>query len=292
MITYRGRKGSVQWKEAGIQLFFEETQEVHLQEATKCLVQVSKNEGAYSKLPSNAKRLSHFYHISSSKSLNNTAVTLRIFYQAAKEDIRQVCFLTSTDNAPPYNYKLLYGGHFTSAYGEITVESFSFYTICQLCAYYGVKGILSYMERSYEARLYCSIQPTSIDSGYRWSLYLSVVKNCYIFTNTMKTYIQEEFEDKLKLVSKHVVIFDDAHDCITVHRNLSTNSPESVFLDEVNHESSLSKELIMHHVDGCPPLLVYRIQGRPSCSLDLKFTLEGLQEEKSFTLLQSDLPGK
>ena len=291
MITYRGRKGSVQWKEAGIQLFFEETQEVHLQETTKCLVQVSKNEGAYSNLPSNAKPLSRFYYISSSKSLN-TAVTLRIFHQAAEEDIRQLCFLTSTNNAPPYNYKLLYGGHFTSAYGEITVESFSLYTICQLYAYHGVKGILSYIKRSYEARLYCSIQPTSIDSGYRWSIYLSVVKNCYIFINTMKTYIQEEFEDKLKLVSKHVVIFNNAHDCITVHPNLKTSLPESVLLDEVDHESSLSKELIMHHVDGCPPLLVYRIHGRPSCLLDLKFTLEGLQEEKHFTLHQSDLPGK
>ena len=291
MIMYRGRKGSVQWKEAGIQLFFEETQEVRLQETSKCLVQMSKNEGAYSKLPSNAKPLSCFYHISSSKNLN-IAVTLKIFHQAAKENIRQLCFLTSTDNTPPYNYKILHGGHFNSAYGEITVESFSFFTICQLYAYHGLKGILSYMERSYEARLYCSIQPTSIDSGYRWSLYLSVVKNCCIFTNTMKTYIQEEFEDKLKLVSKHVVSFDDAHDCITVHSNLSTNLPESVFLDEVDHENNLSKELIMHHVAGCPPLLVYRIHGRPSCLLDLKFTLEGLQEEKYFTLLQSDLPGK
>ena len=263
-----------------------------MQEATKCFVQVSKNEGAYSKLPSNAKPLSRFYHISSSKSLNNTAVTLRIFYQAAKEDIRQFCFLTSTNNAPPYNYKILYGGHFTSTYGEISVESFSLYTICQLYAYHGMKGILSYMERSYEARLYCSIQPTTLNSGYRWSIYLSVVKNCYIFTNTMKTYIQEEFEDKLKLVSKHVVIFDDAHDFITVHPNLSTNSPESVFLDEVDHESNLSKELIMHHVDGCPPLLIYRIHGRQSCSLDLKFTLKGLQKEKHFTLHQYDLPGK
>ena len=291
MIEYRGENGSVMWKEAGIQLFFEGKQKLISQEATKCLVQVSNNEGAYSKLPSNAKPYSRFYHISSSKTLN-TAVTLRIFLQAANEDIRQLCFLTSTDSTPPYNYKILYGGHFTSAYGEITVENFSFFTICKFYAYHGVKGILSYMERSYEARLYCSVQPTFLDSGYRWNLYLCVVKNCHIFTNTTKMYIQQEFEDKLKLISRHVVIFDDADDCITIHHNLRTNSPQSVFLEEVDHESNLSHELIIQHIDGCPPLLLYRIHGRPNCLLDLKITLDGVQEEKHFTLHQSDLPGK
>ena len=291
VITYRGEKGSALWNEAGIQIFFEEKQEVHSQEATKCFVQVSKNEGANSKLPSNARPLSRFYHISSSKKLN-TAVTLRIFHQAAEEDIHQLRFLTSIDNTPPYNYKILHGGHFTSTYGEITLKRFSFFTLCKLCAYHGVKGILSYMEKSYEARLYRCIQPTIVDSGYRWNLYLSVVKNCYIFTHTMKAYIQEEFEEKLKLVSRHVVIFDDACDCITVHPILRTNSTQSVFLEEVDHENTLNHMYVSDYVDGCPPLLVYSIHGRPNCSLDLKFTLDGLQEEKVFAIRQSHLPGK
>ena len=155
-----------------------------------------------------------------------------------------------------------------------------------------MKGVLSYMETSYEARLYRSIQPTIVGSGYRWNLYLSVVKNCYIFTNTMKMYIQEEFEDKLKRVSGDVVIFDDTCEFITVYHSLKTNSPQSVFLDEVDHESTLSHELIRNHIDGCPPLLVYSIHGGPNCSLELKFTLDGLQEEKQFTLRQSHLPGR
>ena len=291
IIEYRGKKGSVNWKEAGIQFFFEGKQEVCLQEATKCLVQVANNEGAYSRLPGNTKSLSRFYHISCSKTLN-TAVTLRIFHQAANEDFRQLRFLTSTDNTPPYGYNILYRGHFNSAYGYITVESFSFYAICQLCAYHGVKGILSYMEKSYEARLYCSIQPSTVNSGYRWSLYLSLVKNCSIFTSNMKSYIQEEFQDQLKLVSRHVVIFDGAHDCITVHDDLSSDSPKSVILEPVNNEKSLRKEHIISYVEGCPPLLVYKIHGKPSCSLDLKFTLHGLQEEKHFILKKSDFPGK
>ena len=292
LIEYRGEKGSVLWNEAGIQLLFEEKQEVISQEEpTKCFVQVSNNEGAYSRLPSSTKPLSRFYHISSSKTLN-TAVTLRIFHQAVEEEFHQLRFLTSTDNTPPYNYKILYGGHFNSAYGEITVERFSFYIICKLYAYHGVKGILSYMETTYEARLYRSIQPTPFDSGYRWNLYLSVVKNCYIFTHTMKAYIQEAFEDKLKLVSRHVVIFDDAHDCITVHHNLRTNSIQSVILEEVDHENTLNHMYVSDYVDGCPPLLLYNIHGRPNCSLDLKFTLDGLHEEKQFTIRQSHFPGR
>ena len=86
VIKYRGRNGSVLWKEAGIQLLFKEKQEFSSQEDTKCLVQVSNNEGAYSRLPSNAKPLSRFYHISSSKTLNAT-VTIKIFHQAAKMDV-------------------------------------------------------------------------------------------------------------------------------------------------------------------------------------------------------------
>ena len=292
MIKYQGKKGSALWREVGIQLFFEEKQKVSSQEATKCFVRVSNNGGTCSRLPSNTKPLSRFYHISSSKTLN-TAVTLRIFHQAAEEDICQLCFLVSTDNSPPYDYKTLYGGHFTSAYGEITVKRFSVYTICKLGVYHGVKGVLSYLETTYDARLYRSIEPTIVDSGYRWNLYLSVVKNCPIFTQAVKTYIQEQFEVKLKLVSRQVVIFDDAHDCITVHHNMRSEPFESVCLDGVDHNCTLSHELIRSHIDGCPPLLEYSFHSRQNCSLlELKFTLDGLQDEIQFTLRQFHLPGR
>ena len=166
---------SVLWEEAGIQMRFEENKDLISQEATICLVQVSRTGRAYSGLPSSTKALSRFYHISSSNHLN-TAVTLKIFYQAAEDDIHQLRFLTSTDKSPPYNFRILYGGHLTSAYGEITVERFSFCTVSKLCVYHGVKGVLSYMEIHYEARLYRSIQPTLLGSGYSWNLYLSVMK--------------------------------------------------------------------------------------------------------------------
>ena len=290
-ITCKGERGSVLWDEGGIQMRFEESKDISSYEAVKCTVQVSNTEGAYSRLPSNTKALSRFYHISSSKNLN-TAVTLKIFHHAAEDDIHKLRFLTSTDNSPPYNYRILDGGHFTSIYGELTVERFSYYTICMLYVYHGVKGVLSYMETRYEASLHCSIQPTLINSRFRWNLYLSIVKHCDIFRHCVKKYIHEEFQDKLILVYSHVVIFDNECDCITVSPTLTTGSPQNVFLGKVHHENTLCHEHISNYVDGCPPLLVYSIHGDLNCLLELKFTLGGFQEAKQFIVDQFQLPGK
>ena len=108
----------------------------------------------------------------------------------------------------------------------------------------------------------------------------------------MKKYIQEEFEEKLKRVSRCAVIFNDDCDCITVRHGLKTNLPQNVFLEEVDHDNTLCHEHISDHVDGCPSLLVYSIHGKPNCSLELKFTLDGIQEVKEFTMRQSQFPGK
>ena len=270
---------------------FEESKDISSYEAIKCTVQVSNTEGAYSILPSNTKSLSRFYHISSSKNLN-TAVTLKIFHYAADDEIHKLRFLTSTDNSPPYNYRILDGGHFTSIYGEITVERFSYYTICMLYVYHGVKGVLSYMETRCEASLYCSIQPTLINSQYRWNLYLTIVKHCDIFRHCVKNYIHEEFQDKLRKVSGHVVLFDNNYYCVTVCHSLTSDSSQNIILKEVDHDNTLCHERISNYVDGYPPLLVYSIQGIPNCLLELKFTLGGFQEAKHFSIDQFQLPGK
>ena len=290
-ITCKGERGSVLWDEGGIQMRFEESKDVSSYEAIKCTVQVSNTEGAYSRLPSNTKALSHFYHISSSKNLN-TAVTLKIFHHAADDKIHNLRFVTSTDDSPPYNYRILDGGRFTSIYGELTVERFSYYTICMLYVYHGVKGILSYMETRYEASLYCSIRPTLINSGYRWNLYLTIVKHCDIFRHCVKKYIHEEFQDELRKVSGHVVLFDSNSDRVTVCHSLISDSSQNVVLKDVDHDSTLSHERISNYVDGCPPLLVYSIHGDLNCLLESKFTLGGLQKAKQFTIDQFQLPGK
>ena len=287
-ITCKGERASALWEEGGIQMRFEESKDISLYEAIKCTVQVSNTEGAYSILPSNTKALSRCYHISSSKNLN-TAVTLKIFHRAADDDIHKLCFLTSTDNSPPYNYRILDSGRFTSSYGEITVKRFSFYTIC-IHVYHWVKKVLSCMETRYEASLYCSIQPTLRNLPHKWNLYLFIVKDCNIFRQSVKNHIHEEFQDKVRKISGDVVLFDNGCDCITVCHNVSPQ--KDVYLKEVGHHNTLRHEHINNYVDGCPPLLVYSVQGNLSCFLELKFTLGGLQEEKQFSIDQSQLPGK
>ena len=271
---------------------FEENKDLSSQEATKCLVQVSSTAGAYSRRPSNTKALSRFYHISSSKHLN-TAVTLKIFHQAAGEEIHQLCFLISTDNSPPYNYRILNGGHFTSAYGEITVKRFSFYTICKLYAYHGVKGLLSYMETTYKASLYRSSRPTSLDSGYRWKVYLSVMKNCEVFTECMKKYIKEEYQENIQLVSALATNSDDpCNSCnsVTAEVNFKTNSPTNVL--DVPNSNVLCKTEINEYVAGHPPLLVYNLYAQQQSSVELKIVLQGFNENLTFVLHQFDLPGE
>ena len=119
---------------------------------------------------------------------------------------------------------------------------------------------------------------------------MSVVKNCDVFSHCVKRYIQEEYEDRVKLVTGQVVFFSDTHDCVTAQHNLKNNSPQNISLEEPDR-SVLRFTDIIEYVDGRPPLLVYAIHCEPKCSMDLKFFLNGLQEPNQFTLHQSKLPG-
>ena len=74
--------------------------------------------------------------------------------------------------------------------------------------------------------------------------------------------------------------------CTTVHHDLRAIPLQNVILDKVDHDNTLCHEHIIDYVDSCPPLLVYSIHGVPNCSLELKFPLNGLQEEKHFTMRQ------
>ena len=275
------------WEEDGLQMIFQQSKEFHSQEASMCFVQMSDTAGSDSTLPKNAEAVSRYYHISSSKNLN-TAVTLKIFYRRAENDTDQLHFLTSTDVSPPYNYQVLHGGHFTATYGEITVETFSFYTICRLFLHYGLRGILANMENKFKASLYRSNQPTPQS---RWNIYLVVVKDDDIFSHSVKTYIQDNYNESVTLVTEQVVSLCDKVDCITASHNLEINSPQNVSVDEPCPHI-LNCTGIRDYVDGhCPPLLKYSIGCSSTCSFNLKFMLDGVQEPNCFTLRESDLQG-
>ena len=289
-VTYEGEKGSVMWKEAGLHLLFEKDKDLLSQAAIKFSVQVSDSEGSYARLPSQTKVVSPVFHISSSQKLN-THATVKIFHKASDVDIDQLCFVTSTDNLPPYDYQIVQGGHFTSTYGEISVKQSSFFTICQLGFHHGVKGVLSCMEKKFEASLYCSSRPKLGKSGYTWNIYLSVVKHCDIFSRSVKKYIKENHQDSVQLVPGQVLLLDNIHKSITAHHQLHTSAPADVILTEPVFKV-LKRTDIKRYVSGLPPLLVYNLHFKSLCSLELKIRLEGIEEETIFTVCDIHLPGK
>ena len=289
-VTYQGEKGSVLWKEAGLQLLFEEDEDLLSQAAIKCLVQVSDSEGSYARLPSKTEVVSPVFHINSSQKLKSSA-TVKIFHQASDVDIDQLRFLASTDDQPPYDYQIVHDGYFTSTYGEISVQHFSFYTICQLCSHYGVKGVLSFMETGYEASLYCSSQPKLVKSGYTWNIYLSIVKHCDVFSHSVKNYIKEEHQDDVKLVTGQVLCFNNVNKNVTAHHQFDPSSAADITLIEPSCKS-LKRKDIKRYVSGRPPLLEYSLHSKSLCPLELKMTLEGFEEETTFTLTDIHLPGE
>ena len=289
-VTYQGEKGSVMWKEAGLQLVFKEDKDLLLQAAIKCSVQVSESVGSYARLPSKTEVVSPVFHISSSQKLN-TSATVKIFHQASDVDIDQLRFLISTDNLPPYDYQIVQGGHFTSTYGKISVQHFSFYTICQLGFHYGVKGVLSYMETRYEASLYCSSRPKLVKSGHTWNIYLSVIKNCDVFSHSVKNYIKEKHQEDVTLVTGQVLRFDTFNKHVTAHHHFDPTSAADVTLIEPSCKS-LKRNDIKQYIGGRPPLLEYSLHSKSLCSLELKITLEGFEEEATFTLRDIHLPGE
>ena len=289
-VTYRGEKGSVMWKEAGLQLLFEEDKDLLSQTAIKYLVQVSDSEGSCARLPSMTEVVSPVFRFISSQKLNSSA-TLKILHEASDVDVDQLRFLTSTDDQPPYDYQIIQGGHFTSTHGEISVQHFSFFTICNLCSHYGVKGVLTFKEKRFVASLYCSSQPKLVMSGCMWNIYLSVVKNCSVFRHSVKSFIREEYQDDVKLVTGQVLCLNDTSKSVTAHHHFDPQSAADVTLIEPSC-MSLKRKDIKRYIRGRPPLLEYSLHSKSLCPLELKMTLEGFEEETTFTLRHIHLPGE
>ena len=270
----------------------DEDKDHRLQDVTKFSIQKFSSEGAYSRLPSNSEVASQVYFINSSKPLKRTA-TIRIYHQAREVDIDQLCFLTSTDEQPPYDFNILKGGHFTSAYGEITVERFSFFTICHLVKQHGFRGVLYYMEKSYEASIYRSKQPSSQGSKFKWNLYLSVTKNCHVFRSCLKKFIKEAFNDEIELVSTCIVRMNHAVDSVTASMSMGTSPPsqDQVCLYEPD-TTSFQKTDIRNYIDGCPPTFVYRLLAMPSSKFNIEFVMKGFERNCKFNLHQYHLQGE
>lgn len=232
--------------------------------------------------------MSRVYHVHCSRQLK-TPVTIRIQH-SAPQNVQNLCFITCSGDRPPYEYTILHGGTFTSDYGELVVSKFSFYMIGQLFSRFRVRGVLSLLEKSYEASLYCSSAPRLECPGYCCDIYISVVKNCGIFEKCVKSYIKEAYGKDVKLLQRQIVRFDGMNRDVIAKMICETRLPADIYLDEPDC-IFLRKTVISGYVDACPPHLKFCLHYKPGCPLKVKFVLEGLQDSNTFTLRHSDIPG-
>ncbi len=62
------------------------------------------------------------------------------------------------------------------------------------------------------------------------NIYLSVVKNSRLFKKSVENYINQEFQEEVKLVSRHVVHLNDTDKDVTVQYIYVQNSATNFFI--------------------------------------------------------------
>ena len=284
---YNGEKGCLNWKENGLVLHFEDS-DLPLEDA-KCPLLVSVSEAGAFRYPDKVEPASKVYHIDCPKKLH-ASVKIRIYHDVPEDNIQHLCFVTCSEDQPPYDYAIIHGGNFTSKYGEVNVRKFSMYALGLLIKY-RVKWLLSRMEKSYVASMHRSLHPWHDSSGFSWNIYISAVKNCSIFKKSIQVYIKEEYKDDVELISSNVVRFNASESSVTA---IPTCEP----LHEVGSlkslgNPSLRKIDISRFVDARPPHIKFVLVAKPQAhasSMKIKFTLQGLEEPKNFFNLYLSIP--
>ncbi len=282
-VSYNGHKCSVDWKENGIQLQFEENKS---EDYSNTPIQISTGSLGYTRMPNEVESVSKVYHVHNSGQLK-TSATIRIKHDEPN-DVQNLYFFTCSEDKPPYDFTYLPGGTFTSTYGEIVVSKFSFFNIGKLFFGHCVRSVLSRRERSYEVSLYRGTVSYIKWSEQCWNLYVSLVKNCNTFRQGVKTFIKEEYKEDVRLVSSFVTRFNPTDTKMTVCGEIGLSD---VNLDEPDC-TFLRKTQIKNYVNASPPLLKYRLRIKPDSSVTVKFNLTGLQDIDHLTMSPYDLPGK
>ncbi len=122
------------------------------------------------------------------------------------------------------------------------------------------------------------------------NIYLSVVKNSRLFTKSVENYINQEFQEEVKLVSRYAVLLNDTDKDVTVRCIYVQNSATNFYLDEPDH-THLDKSAIRSYVDACPPCLKFRLTFSPDSSVEVKFILEGFKNNVTHSVHSFELPG-
>ncbi len=158
--------------------------------------------------------------------------------------------------------------------------------------WYPIGRLISRLEKRYVSSLHCSSTLyLMMPSGQQHcNIYLSVVKNSRLFTNSVENFINQEFKEEVKLVSRHVVHLNDIDKYVTVQYIYVQNSVTNFYLEEPDC-THLDKSAIRSHVDACPPFLKFRLTFSPDSSVEVKFILEGFKNIDTHSVHSSDLPG-
>ena len=226
--------------------------------------------------PDTVEPASKVYHIDCPKNLH-VSVKIRIYHNVPEHNIQHLCFVTGSENQPPYDYTIVHGGYFTSKYGEVNVRKFSWYALAILRKY-RVKGLLSLMEESCVASMYCSMNPRHNSYGFSWSIYISVMKNCSIFKNLINNYIKEEYKDDVKMTSSEIVHINSSESSVTViphceHKEVNLKP---------SGRPSIQKIDIKRFVDARPPHIKFTLYTKRHClvpPMNIFFTFQGLEEQ-------------
>ena len=243
--------------------------------------------GAF-RYPDNVEPASKNYHIDCPK---NVSVKIRIYHNVHEYNIQHLCFITCSEDKPPYDYTIVHGGNFTSKFGEVVVTKFSMYAL-GLLVKYRVKGLLSLMEKSYVASMHRSLHPRHNRSGFSWNIYISAVKNCDIFKKSIQNYIKEEYKDDVELITTEIVRFSGIESNVTAIPTCEPNLHEVGCLESLGHPA-IQKIDMSRFVDARPPHIKFVLVIMPHCralSMKIKFTLRGLEEPNNFFTLKHFIP--
>ncbi len=276
VVIYNGQSKEILWDKYGFSISLGSS---NISAASEVVITAIAN--AECTLPSDSKLVSGIFHIESSGTINSTS-TIRI--QHCCPQSKDLTFVHCSDET--LEFTTLPEEAFTDTYGEITVNSFSYYAIVS-----DDRG-----KKEYLSSLYFSRQPNKQHEGQvycSWDMHISVVRNCSVYERLLELYYFHE-EKEFELHHSFVAEFD----CDRTEVKLSIPHSE---IQSGWHIKNINQETIFRtDIDSCNcgfpsqitcQLLLY-IQQDVS-NLNCYLSMDGLkQPNNSFKILKVLPDGK
>ena len=277
--VYTGKAMDIKYDEYGIAMHLE-GQDLP-PDVTEYPVAVSVAVSGEFDLPGSSELVSGVYKIDSSF-VPQKPVSITMQHCAADNSIDNLSFASSADTVPPFVYKCIDGGKFTSTHGEIEIDQFCYYTILYK---HGKEGFLSLYQKKYQVSLHCSKNPMiEKPSRLSWSLFFTMVKNCTIFQRSVDRYFLES-DNAVERLTDVVVKFDkDAQDIVLALEGDRVEMQHGWSVISLV-TCSMKKYEVDNYADGRPPQFrLILMQNKDDNPRDLlhKFVLKGVDDPECF----------